>query len=103
MPAYVVLAMLAATVPGGAAEPALPTADVVPDAPANPPVPPEDPAVQAQLPGCAVWTDRCVTCVREAGRISCSNIGISCQPEAVQCVRSEPAENKPATGKDPGH
>ncbi len=77
-----------------AAEPALPTADMVPDAPAKPAVPPGDPAVQAHLPGCAVWTDRCVICEREAGRISCSNIGIACQPQAVECVRSEPPEEK---------
>jgi hypothetical protein len=81
-----------------AAEPALPTADIVPDLPAKPPVPPDDPAVQAHLEGCAVWTDRCVTCERNvaAGRVFCSNIGIACQPQAVECVRSETAEeNKP--------
>jgi hypothetical protein len=73
----------------------LPTADIVPDGPVRPPpAPPDDPAVQARLPGCAVWTDRCVTCERAAGRISCSNIGISCQPQAVECVRGEAAEQK---------
>jgi hypothetical protein len=66
----------------------------VPDQPPKPAVPSDDPAVQARLPGCAVWTDRCVTCQHEAGRISCSNIGISCQPQAVECVRSEQAEEK---------
>jgi hypothetical protein len=44
-----------------AAEQTLPSADMVPDAPSKSPVPPSDPAVQAQLPGCAEWTDRCVT------------------------------------------
>lgn len=87
-------AALATTLNVHAAEPALPTADMVPDAPAKPAVPPDDPAVQARLPGCAVWTDRCVTCEREAGRTSCSNIGIVCQPQAVKCVRSEPPEDK---------
>jgi hypothetical protein len=77
-----------------ATEQILPSADIVPDAPAKPAVPPDDPAVQAHLPGCAVWTDRCVSCQREAGKISCSNIGIACQPQAVECVRSEPAEEK---------
>jgi hypothetical protein len=77
-----------------AAEQTLPSPDVVPDAPPKPPVPPNDPAVQVRLPGCAVWTDRCVTCQREAGRISCSNIGIACQPQAVECVRSEAEEEK---------
>jgi hypothetical protein len=92
--ATVVLTSLATTLTVRAAEPALPSADIVPDAPAKPAVPPDDPAVQARLPGCAVWTDRCVTCEREAGRISCSNIGIACQPQAVECIRKEPAEEK---------
>jgi len=92
--ATIVLAALAITLSAHAAEPALPTADIVPDVPAKPAVPPDDPAVQARLPGCAVWTDRCVTCERETGRISCSNIGIACQPQAVECVRSEPPEEK---------
>lgn len=96
--AIMVLAMMAvahaAEVPPPRAncptEQTLPSADIVPDVPAKPPVPPNDPAVQAQLPGCTVWTDRCVTCQREAGKISCSNIGIACQPQAVECVHSEP-------------
>jgi hypothetical protein len=75
-----------------AAEQSLPSADVVPDLPAG--VSPNDPAVQAHLPGCATWTDRCVTCQRDAGKISCSNIGIACQPQAVECVRPEPVEEK---------
>jgi hypothetical protein len=73
-------------------EQTLPSDDIVPDRPAS--VPPNDPAVQAHLPGCAVWTDRCVTCQREAGKVSCSNIGIACQPQAVECVRPKPAEEK---------
>jgi hypothetical protein len=94
------VAVLTAFSGAAAAEPPpLPTADIVPDAPVRPPVPPDDLAVQARLPGCAVWTDRCVTCERAAGRISCSNIGIACQPQAVECVRSEPAEGKPAQEK----
>ena len=77
-----------------AAEQTLPSADIVPDASAKSPVPPNDPAVQAQPPGCAEWTDRCVICQREGGKITCSNIGIACQPQAVECVRAEPAEEK---------
>jgi hypothetical protein len=77
----------------------LPSPDHVPDAPASAPVPPNDPAVQANLPGCAVWTDRCVTCQRDAGKITCSNIGIACQPGTVVCVRPEPPEQKPAEDK----
>jgi hypothetical protein len=71
----------------------LPSADVVPDRP-PPAVPPNDPAVQARPPGCAAWTDRCVACQRDAGTITCSNIGIACQPQAVECLRAEPAEEK---------
>jgi hypothetical protein len=80
------------------AEQTLPSADIVPDAPAKSPVPPNDPAVQAQPPGCAAWTDRCVICQREGGKIACSNIGIACQPQAVECVRSEPVEEKKPGG-----
>jgi hypothetical protein len=76
------------------AEQTLPSADIVPDVPAKSPVPPNSPAVQAQPRGCAEWTDRCVTCQRDAGKITCSNIGIACQPQAVECVRAEPAEEK---------
>jgi hypothetical protein len=85
----------AAEVPasGAPAQQTLPSADVVPD-PTAPPIPPNDPAVQASLPGCAAWTDSCVTCQREAGRVFCSNIGIACQPKAVTCTRPEPAEEK---------
>jgi hypothetical protein len=74
--------------PDCAAAPALPTADIVPDLRAKP-LPPNDPAVQALRPGCAVWTDRCVTCSRTAGGASCSNIGIACQPQPVECLQSE--------------
>jgi hypothetical protein len=77
-----------------AAEQTLPSADIVPDAPAKSPVPPNSPAVQAQPRGCAEWTDRCVTCQRDAGKITCSNIGIACLPQTVECVRAEPAEEK---------
>jgi hypothetical protein len=102
--AVAIAAALAATAAVHAAEgPRLPIADIVPDAPARPPAPPDDPAVQARLPGCAVWTDRCVTCERAAGRISCSNIGITCQPQAVECVRSETAEEKKAEEKKSGN
>jgi hypothetical protein len=79
----------------------LPTADSLPEAPAKPPVPPDDPAVQAHLPGCAVWTDRCVTCRYEAGRTSCSNIGIACEPQTVECVRSEAVEDRKPEDRKP--
>lgn len=90
---FAIVAMLAAAVTApaaAAAEPGpLPTADIVPDLPAKRPVPPADPAVQARIPGCAVWTDRCVTCARAAAGVSCSNIGIACQPQAVECLMTD--------------
>ena len=67
--------------------------------PAKPPVPPNDPAVQARLPGCAVWTDRCVICQRASGIITCSNIGISCQPQPMLCLRTEAVEEKKPEGR----
>ena len=73
-------------------------AAVAADAPMTPPAP-EPPqasgtSIQSGLPGCAVWTDRCVICQRDAGVISCSNIGIACQPRAMLCLRSDAAEEK---------
>jgi hypothetical protein len=100
--ALVALAMMAVALAAEALPPCancsaqqtLPSADIVPDAPAKSPVPPNDPAVQAQPLGCAEWTDHCVTCQRDGGKITCSNIGIACQPQAVECVRAAPAEEK---------
>jgi len=90
---FAVLVTFAAALPTvtvhAAEQPSLPTADIVPDLPAKPPVPPNGPAVQARIPGCAIWTDRCVTCTRTAGSASCSNIGIACQPQAVECLMTE--------------
>lgn len=55
---------------------------------------PDDPAVQAAMPGCLVWTDRCVACERTDAGIVCSNAGIACQPEPLICLRAAPAEKK---------
>jgi hypothetical protein len=45
---------------------------------------------------CLAWTDGCVSCVRQqpGADYSCSNIGIACQPKAVECRRlaAEPAK-----------
>jgi hypothetical protein len=62
--------------------------------PQAPAIPPNDPAVQARMPGCAVWTDRCVTCRHEDGKVACSNTGIACQPQAVICLRADPTDAK---------
>jgi hypothetical protein len=103
-PAIAIAAVLMATAAARAAEvppcqtcavtPPLPTADIVPDTHGKLAVPPDDPAVQVHPPGCAIWTDRCVTCERDAGKTSCSNIGVVCQPQAVECVRATPEEKK---------
>jgi hypothetical protein len=76
-------------------------AAVAADAPvASPPAVSELPhapagaSTQSGIPGCLVWTDRCVICQRDAGVISCSNIGIACQPQAMLCLRSEATEEK---------
>jgi hypothetical protein len=64
------------------------------------PAPPELPqagagsSTQSGMPGCAVWTDRCIICQRDGGVIACSNIGIACQPQAMLCLRAEAAEEK---------
>jgi hypothetical protein len=69
-------------------------------APPELPVPPELPqagsgrSTQSGMPGCAVWTDRCVICQRDGGVIACSNIGIACQPQAMLCLRAEAAQEK---------
>jgi len=88
-------AMIAAAGAVGAVEAPAPPA-CAPNCPAG--VPSDDPAVQANMPGCAVWTDRCVTCQREDGEIACSNIGIACQPQALQCLRPEPATQEKKSG-----
>jgi hypothetical protein len=61
-----------------------------------PPEPPQAPGTSTQsgMPGCAVWTDRCVICQRDGGVIACSNIGIACQPQAMLCLRTEAAQEK---------
>jgi hypothetical protein len=66
------------------------------------PAPPELPqapagtgaSTQSGMPGCAVWTDRCVICQRDGGVVACSNIGIACQRQAMLCLRAEAAEEK---------
>jgi hypothetical protein len=75
------------------------------DAPvASPPELPQAPAgasTQSGIPGCAVWTDRCVVCQRAGGAIACSNVGIACQPQALQCLRTEAAEEKKPANEGP--
>jgi hypothetical protein len=58
-------------------------------------------SIQAGIQGCAVWTDRCVICERASGIITCSNIGISCQPQPILCLRTEAVEEKKPEGDTP--
>jgi hypothetical protein len=51
-------------------------------------------STQSGLPGCAVWTDRCIICQRDSGVVACSNIGIACQPQPLMCLRQEAAPEK---------
>jgi len=88
--AMIVVAALAADAPVAS----LPAAPELPQAPAGA-------STQSGIPGCAVWTDRCVVCQRAGGKIACSNIGIACQPQALQCLRAEAAEEKKPANEGP--
>jgi hypothetical protein len=38
-------------------------------------------------PACLAWTDDCRSCQRDADNtVSCSNVGIACQPSAIRCT-----------------
>jgi hypothetical protein len=44
---------------------------------------------------CLAWTDTCRTCERgEGDKVTCSNIGIACQPAEITCSsrQAEPAK-----------
>jgi hypothetical protein len=60
--------------------------------PANAPKDASEVAVQSygrDAKDCLAWTDGCVSCIRQqsGGDYSCSNIGIACQPKAIECTR----------------
>jgi hypothetical protein len=76
---------------GDPARDELPSADSVPDRPPASPQAPAEPSVQsgAGLPACLAWSDGCITCERADGKISCSNPGIACQPQAPRCLKTE--------------
>jgi hypothetical protein len=50
---------------------------------------------------CVAWTDACRTCGRAAdGNVTCSNIGIACQPAEISCsVRQPEPAPAPAPAK----
>jgi hypothetical protein len=64
------------------------------DGPAPRSLPGAGGSTQSGLPGCAVWTDRCIICQRDSGVVACSNIGIACQPQPLMCLRPEAAPEK---------
>ena len=108
MRAILAAALVLVAPPAIAADtPALPSQAPVTPSPAAPELgsPAELPqtgpggSTQAGIPGCAVWTDRCVICERAAGIITCSNIGISCQPQPMLCLRTEAVEEKKPEGR----
>ena len=43
---------------------------------------------------CLRWTDQCRICSRTGG---CSNIGIACQPAAIECLEHEQGQEKKET------
>jgi hypothetical protein len=44
---------------------------------------------------CLAWTDKCRSCARaDADAISCSNIGIACQPAEITCTSRPPEPAK---------
>ena len=67
----------------------------------EPPAPPSAADVSIHAYGdrdktCLAWTDRCRSCTRGANdEVSCSNIGIACQPAAIACTARQPAPAKP--------
>jgi hypothetical protein len=75
-------------------EPASPKIAPELDGPAELSKPATGGSIQSGMPGCSVWTDRCVICQRDGSVVACSNIGISCQPQAMLCLRNEAAEEK---------
>jgi hypothetical protein len=71
-------------------------------APTPAPAPPPQSAAEASIHGygdrdktCLAWTDRCRSCARAADdAITCSNIGIACQPAEIACTSRPPEPAK---------
>ena len=66
-------------------------------APSQPPATSAEPSIHGygdRDKTCISWTDACRHCERgDNDAISCSNIGIACQPAEITCTRrSEPAK-----------
>lgn len=72
------------------------------------PPPADDPSIHAfadRDKTCMAWTDQCHACTRAAsGEVSCSNIGIACQPAAITCTARQteaPKQAEPPKQADP--
>jgi hypothetical protein len=53
------------------------------------PAPSSVPPLQSYGDGdaaCLSWTDDCRTCARAGADVTCSNIGIACQPGKIRCT-----------------
>jgi hypothetical protein len=86
----VCVAILAAMAPAFAADLPLKPARPAPAAasPAATSAPSGDGPLAAPAATCQEWTDGCRVCQRPpGGEASCSNVGIACEPKAVQCSR----------------
>jgi hypothetical protein len=86
---------------------ALPAFAQSPEA-ATPPPPADDTSIHAfadRDKTCVAWTDQCRACTRHAdGEVSCSNIGIACQPAAITCTTRQtdpPKQSEPPKPSDP--
>jgi hypothetical protein len=99
-----VLLLAALAAAAVAADPAAaPPAAVELDGPKEPAQPGPGGSIQSGIAGCVLWTDRCTVCQREGSLVTCSNIGVACQPEALICLRevAAPAKNEKEKEKDP--
>jgi hypothetical protein len=63
----------------------------------NPPKPAPAAPAEASIQGygdrektCLEWNDGCRTCRRDGAKVSCSNIGIACQPTPIACTWPDP-------------
>ena len=53
---------------------------------AGPPTAPSFQGYGSRDTTCLAWTDDCRTCQRAGADLTCSNIGIACQPGKIRCT-----------------
>lgn len=62
------------------------------DTPPKPEQAPAEASIQSYADrekNCMEWNDGCRTCRRDGATVSCSNIGIACQPSPIACTRTD--------------